>query len=323
MDDALHDTQLTLTGLPPHDRLSLGFLLAVIDSWDGVELLEVTVDGALLFSNSFQLATGDSSSYTPPPGGLLSSGTDLGFSAGGYYDHDRAYDMALEPAFIDIPHTTATVTIVWRLLATPGGGANVWQGGTDESWAIDNITVDVGSGAVTTTTTVTSTSTTTTSVTAATTTTSSSTLAVSTSSAPVTTLPPTTTTTTLAGGCATIPDGPTFASIRCRLEALRAATAATTVLGSLVPKLDQPLGKGLDRVGEAQTQCASGDAKHPKARLKQVIRQLLQYSHRLRGLKARKTAPTNVREPLAGVADGIGRDATMLRRTLRCPADAT
>jgi len=100
-------------------------------------------------------------------------------------------------------------------------------------------------------------------------------------------------------------------------------TAATTVLGSLVTKLDQPLGKGLDRVGEAQAQCASGDVKHPKSRLKQVIRQLFQYSHRLRGLKARKTAPANVREPLAGAADGIGRDTTMLRRTLRCPADAT
>ena len=59
--------------------LSLGFLLAVIDSWDGTEVLEVLVDGVTIFSNTFQLASGDSSSYVAPPGALLSSGTDLGF----------------------------------------------------------------------------------------------------------------------------------------------------------------------------------------------------------------------------------------------------
>ncbi|HXS10878.1 MAG TPA: PEP-CTERM sorting domain-containing protein, partial [Candidatus Krumholzibacteria bacterium] len=31
----LYDTQLTLTGLPAHDHLSLAFLAAIIDSWDG------------------------------------------------------------------------------------------------------------------------------------------------------------------------------------------------------------------------------------------------------------------------------------------------
>ena len=160
-DGDLFDTALTLTDLPPHDTLTLGFLLAVIDSWDGTELLEVTVDDMVVFSHSFELATADTSSYVPPEGGLLSSGTDLGFSAGTFYQHDRAYDLSVEPAFTDIPHSADSVTIAWRVRAVPGGAASFWQGGADESWAIDDVTVEVVSGATTTTSTTTSTSTTT------------------------------------------------------------------------------------------------------------------------------------------------------------------
>jgi len=138
----LYDTQLTISGLPAHDHLTLSFLLALIDSWDGTELIQVAIDGATLFSHSFQLATGDASSYVAPPGGLLSSGVNLGFSNGGYYFRDRAYNMGVEPAFT-IPHTASTVTIVWRLSAISGPAAAQWQGGTDESWAIDNVRVSV------------------------------------------------------------------------------------------------------------------------------------------------------------------------------------
>jgi len=197
-DTQVLDTDLVLTGLPPHDTLTLGFLLAVIDSWDGVELLEVWVDGAVLFSHWFQLATGDDSSYAAPLGGLLSSGTDLGFSAGSFYTHDRAYDMSLEPAFIGIPHTADSVTIRWHLAATPGGGASFWQGGSDESWAIDNVTVAVDQGTTTSTTT---SSTTTTSTSASST---STTLATTSTTIVVTTT--TTTTTTLPAG-AVFPSG--------------------------------------------------------------------------------------------------------------------
>lgn len=140
----LHETTLTLTDLPPHTHVSLSFLLALIDSWDGTELMEVLVDGQLLFSHWFQLATGDASSYAAPAGALLSSGTNLGWSAGSYYGRDRAYDLSLEPAFSGIPHTASTLTVTWRLGAVSGGAAQNWQGGTDESWAIDNLTVTVG-----------------------------------------------------------------------------------------------------------------------------------------------------------------------------------
>ncbi len=136
-------TTLTLRNLPAHQSIDIDFLLAVIDSWDGTELFQVRVDGALLFSHWFQLALGDASSYVAPPGGLLSSGVQLGFSSGSYYSRDRAYDMGVESAFHAISHTADSVVVTWSLGAVAGPAASQWQGGDDESWAIDGITVRV------------------------------------------------------------------------------------------------------------------------------------------------------------------------------------
>lgn len=143
----LQDTRLVLRNLPSHTHVSLGFLLAIIDSWDGVELMQVAVDGQVLFSHWFQIATGDTSSYIAPPGALLSRGTELGYTAGSYYARDRAYDLGADPAFQAIPHTADSLVVTWTLDAVPGGGANYWQGGGDESWAIDNVRVWLASSA--------------------------------------------------------------------------------------------------------------------------------------------------------------------------------
>jgi hypothetical protein len=139
----LYDTKLVLRGLPAHTHVSLGFLLALIDSWDGTELYQVTVNGNLLFDHWFQLATGDTSSWHAPLGATLSRGTNLGFSNGSYYGRDRAYDLGFEPAFQDIPHTADSLVVVWKMSAISGGAAQQWQGGTDESWAIDNVRVSL------------------------------------------------------------------------------------------------------------------------------------------------------------------------------------
>ena len=137
----LYDTRLVLRNLPAHTHVSVGFLLALIDSWDGVELFQVEVDGVQGFSHWFQLATGDTSNYPPPPGALLSAGTNLGFTNGTWYFHDRAYDLSVEPAFQDIPHTADSLVVAWKLGAVSGPAATQWQGGSDESWAIDNVRV--------------------------------------------------------------------------------------------------------------------------------------------------------------------------------------
>jgi hypothetical protein len=129
-------TTLTLTGLPAHDSLDVEFLMAIIDSWDGTanfpgpDFFNVRVDGNTVFSHTFAIQSGVSD-YVPPAGGMLSGGSNLGFS--GF--NDQAFNMYLEPVLHSIAHTASSVTIDWF---ASGGG---WQGTTDESWGIDNVRI--------------------------------------------------------------------------------------------------------------------------------------------------------------------------------------
>ena len=121
----------------PVTSVDVDFLLAVLDSWDGSngspapDIFNVRVDGTVVFSHTFAIASG-TSDYTPPPGGLLSSGTNLGFNPSWA---DQAFNMYLEPALHGIAHTASTLTIDFY---ASGAG---WQGGDDESWAIENVRV--------------------------------------------------------------------------------------------------------------------------------------------------------------------------------------
>ena len=136
-------TTLTLTGLPPHGSVDISFLLAIIDGWDGTEpgggpgactdchpdIFTVTVDGVPVFSEAFGF---NGPVFVPPLGVLLTESVPLGFNS----DHDdAAYDMGLNPTFDNIPHSANSLTIEW---VASGDG---WQGGDDESWAIDNLEV--------------------------------------------------------------------------------------------------------------------------------------------------------------------------------------
>jgi basic membrane protein A len=137
-------TTLTLTDLPSHTSVEINFLLAIIDSWDGSEpggctdchpdILTVTVDGTIIFSESFGF---NGPTFDPPPGSVLAEYLPLGFN--GDYD-DSAYNMGLVPAFDGVPHRGKSLTIEW---VASGAG---WQGGNDESWAIDNVEVVLGKG---------------------------------------------------------------------------------------------------------------------------------------------------------------------------------
>ncbi len=150
---------LSLSNLPTHDLLDIGFLFASIDTWDGTDvfpgfpspdIFRVTVDGTTVFDESFRnvLPANDPfcdlgeicQSYVPPTNGQIITGTsatdpfgNVGFSSQG----DGAYDMYLESAFQDIAHTASSLTIVFDVR---GGGR---QGLADESWAIDNLQVSV------------------------------------------------------------------------------------------------------------------------------------------------------------------------------------
>ena len=47
-------TTIILENLPPHDKISIGFVLAIIDSWDG-ESFTISVDGLPVYSHTFQI----------------------------------------------------------------------------------------------------------------------------------------------------------------------------------------------------------------------------------------------------------------------------
>ncbi len=153
-------TVLTLTNLPPHTELAVSFDLAIIDSWDGntqiggaipTDFFNVAVDGGTVFSatfDNFQL-----SDQTAPTNNLITYGTQLGFTLtlnGTIYDIngnpingpiayvDSAYNMGHPVAGMTaIPHSSSTAVI--EFFATGTG----WQGGSDESWAIDNCKIIV------------------------------------------------------------------------------------------------------------------------------------------------------------------------------------
>jgi len=134
-------TRLTLSGLPEHRSINLRFLLAVIDSWDGnsgPDYFNISVNGVGVFSKTFNFQTLTDQSYVPPPGGQLTWNTHRGFNAS---YKDAAYDMTVEPTFAGIPHIASVLVI--DFFASGGH----WQGGTDESWAVENLEVlisDVG-----------------------------------------------------------------------------------------------------------------------------------------------------------------------------------
>lgn len=134
---------LTLTGLPAHSSVNLGFLLAAIDSWDSTDggpapdFFNVSVDSTSVFQATFATASG---SFTYGGVDIGSGQQQRGFNGSW---NDRAYDLYTEPLLQNIPHTASTLTV--SFFASGGG----WQGGIDESWAIDNLRVQInGSGNV-------------------------------------------------------------------------------------------------------------------------------------------------------------------------------
>ncbi|MEM8946540.1 MAG: hypothetical protein AAGD11_15310 [Planctomycetota bacterium] len=145
-------TTLTLTNLPAHTSIDLDFLLATIDSWDGIDgasgvtgdYFNVHVDGQSVFRDTFAQSSGfPTNAYQAPSGGKLLPGTSHVF---GIVTPDGAWDMSLDPLLSNIPHTGSTLVID---IFADGPG---WQGardfsqgvgGPDEGWAIDNLSVTI------------------------------------------------------------------------------------------------------------------------------------------------------------------------------------
>lgn len=135
-------TVLTLTGLPIHESVDIGFLLGLINTWDGTgsgwgpDSFNVSVDGEIVFSEVFGLRTGGTS-YDPPSGVALGD-VRASNSSWGSWLGSRGYDMSLEPAFQSIPHSSSSLEVEFF-----ASGPNYGQDTRDESWAIDNLQVSV------------------------------------------------------------------------------------------------------------------------------------------------------------------------------------
>ena len=119
-------TTLTLGLLPSHSFLNIGFLLAIIDQWDGEingDRFNVTVDGNPVFSPTYT-----NYDLGQPYGGtrLTTSGCACGFDG---TTSDNGYAVSLS-----VPHTSSTATIEFF-----GSGALYTV--DNNSWAIDNLAV--------------------------------------------------------------------------------------------------------------------------------------------------------------------------------------
>lgn len=137
---------MQLTGLAAHTTVNVAFLLAAIDSLDGTgsypsgDYFHLKLDGVTIFRESLANAVPSQyQSYIPRPGAQLARRIDLGFSGPGTFYTDSAYDLGKEPALQGIPHTASTLTLEFVI---EGQGVQSLE---DESWALDNLTVSLGS----------------------------------------------------------------------------------------------------------------------------------------------------------------------------------
>ena len=135
---------LTLNNLPTHSSINIGFLFAAIDSLDGTgafpsgDFLHISIDGNTVFRESFANAIESQiQSYISPAGVELARRVDLGFGGPGGYHTDSAYNLGADPRFNGFAHSASTLTISFLI---EGEGI---QALSDESWAMDNLRVEV------------------------------------------------------------------------------------------------------------------------------------------------------------------------------------
>jgi len=152
-------TFITLSNLPAHTGISIRYELLIIDSWDGStqlggaappDFFNLTLDGVSKFSATFDNFRFDDQT-TPTSNKLTPANVNLGYvgDVGGgigndqgqidygqitYYD--SVYNMGAAVAGLQNMAHTANSAVI-SLFASGSG----WQGGGDESWAIDHVVV--------------------------------------------------------------------------------------------------------------------------------------------------------------------------------------
>lgn len=123
---------LTLTNLPAHTMVNVGFLLGVLDTWDigAPDSFSVTVDGVVRFQDVFN--------YGGVEGNPATGATEIvtGLAGPGYGQrHSTGYNLGNFGGLNNIPHTSSTLSVTFASVLD--------QGGQDESWAMDNLRVSL------------------------------------------------------------------------------------------------------------------------------------------------------------------------------------
>ncbi len=137
-DDVL---QFDISNIPAHDVVSVSFSLGLLDSWDGTsdmfgtDIINVAIlDGTNLiagFSEAYSSGIAPSSNVES----IIVQDQQLGFNNANPFWNEDGYRIA----FNNIPHTSGNLTL--RLWASSGGIGSGFQGGNDESFAIDELLI--------------------------------------------------------------------------------------------------------------------------------------------------------------------------------------
>lgn len=125
---------LTLSNLPAHSAVNISFILGFLESWDSSnpspfspDYLKIEVDG----STTLDLLT-ISGAVNYGGGTILAQYVQANALI---YFSDTLINMATSPALLSIPHSANTLS-----LSINAYGAG-WQGGTDEAWGLDALTI--------------------------------------------------------------------------------------------------------------------------------------------------------------------------------------
>ena len=125
----------------------------------------------------------------------------------------------------------------------------------------------------------------------------------------------TTTTTSLPDPCNSVSPGPTWASIVCRLAALRITVDALGDVAPTAAALRDTLQDASDLLDAARTSCDAADGKPAKRTLGKVVKKLVRTRKVLSSKRWRAIAE---RDALVTVARGLEEDGRGLRRELSC-----
>lgn len=133
-----------------------------------------------------------------------------------------------------------------------------------------------------------------------------------------------TTSTTLPNGCASVPSGPTFASLNCRLSALIAQVSAATELGTpRQTKISNALAKAKLRKEGAESKCAESKLLAVKGQIAKAVLRIVGAKKTLGQQGARRDVPAPLREELVATLEGLQSDLRTLRKSVSCPGDVT